>query len=464
MREVRERAAAAPAGIPGLLRELLRLAGAVFVGQAAIIGFGVADTVMLGRSGDTLGLATLSLGQAVYMTTYLSLAGVTQALLPALGREFGAGRRQQLAAVFRQGLWLAALLALIGCSLLSWPQPLLRLAAGSDAALPVHYLQILALGMPAAMLFRTHVALGQAVGRPMLVTLPQGLGLACKLALNVLLVAPERFGLHGLPHLGVLGCAAATSLTQWLLLGSACWQHARDPGLRPLRALAGWVRPHPAQLRALLRLGLPIGASLLVDVSSFTFMALFIARTGNVQLAAHQIAANVAAVLYMLPLALSIATGSVVARRLGGGQPAEAARAAWTGVAAAVVLSACAALLLFELRHVVASWYSNDARVAAVAWHLLALVAAYQVFDALQACSAFALRSWHIAALPGAMYALSLWGVGLAGGYVVGLDVTGWTPAWLLGAAGFWASYTAGLALAAAGIGALLWQTTRRSH
>lgn len=457
-----QRAAAAGAGMRAVLRELLRLAGAVFVGQLAVIGFGVADTVMLGRSGDIVGLATLSLGQAVYMTIYLSLAGVTQALLPALGREFGAARPQRVASVFRQGLWLALLLAGVGCLLLAHPQPLLRLVAGSDALLPIRYLQILALGIPASMLFRTHVTLGQAIGRPMLVTLPQAFGLGFKLLLNVLLVAPGRFGLHGLPQLGVLGCAAATSATQWLLLGSACWQHARHPSLRPLQALARVEPPQAAPLRELLRLGLPIGASLLVDVSSFTFMALFIARTGNLQLAAHQIAANVAAVLYMLPLALSIATGSVVARRLGAGHAREAAEAAWIGVAAAALLSALAGSLLFALRHAVAGWYSDDARVAAVAWHLLALVAAYQVFDAVQACAAFALRSWHIAALPGAMYALALWGVGLAGGYVLGLDVTGLTPAALRGAAGFWASYNAGLAVAATGIAALLWRTTRR--
>ncbi len=446
----------------GPLRELLRLAGAVFVGQLAVVGFGVADTVMLGRGGDTLGLATLALGQAVYMTTYLALDGVTQALLPALGREAGAARIDRVAAVFRQGLWLAAMLAVLGCLLLLWPQPLLRLTGAHDAALPVAYLRLLALGLPAAMLYRIHVALGQAIGRPMLVTVQQALGLGCKLLLNALLVAPASLGLHGLAGHGVLGCAAATVLTQWLLLAGAWRQHEVDPALRPLRALRRFDPPQAAQLLSLLRLGLPIGATVMVDVSSFTGMALFIARTGNVQLAAHQVAISVATVLYMLPLSMSIATGSMVARQLGAARPRGAVRAAWSGVASAMLLSAAAALVLLLLRAPVAAWYSSDPRVAAVAARLLGLVATYQVFDALQACSAFALRSWHVAALPGALYALALWGVGLGGGCLLGLGLGGWSLPALRGAAGFWAAYCAGLVLAAAGIASLLLRVTRR--
>lgn len=442
-------------------RELLRLAAAVFVGQLAVVGFGVADTVMLGRNADTIGLATLALGQAVYMTTYLALDGVTQALLPALGRDFGSGRPDRLAGTFRQGLWMATALALLGCTVLLWPQALLRLTGSGDTLPAVAYLRVLALGLPAAMLFRIHAALGQAIGLPMLVTLPQALGLGCKLMLNALLVAPQHFGLRGLPGFGVLGCATATTLTQWLLLAGAVLQHRRHAALRPLGALRQFDPPHPRRLAALLRLGAPIGASVMVDVSAFTGMALFIARCGDVQLAAHQIAINVATVLYMLPLAMSIATGSMVARQLGAGLQRGASHAAWSGVGMAALLSAVAALALFALRAQVASWYSSDPRVAAVAARLLALVAAYQVFDAVQACSAFALRSWHIAALPGAMYALALWGVGLAGGYVLGLDVTGRTPLALHGAAGFWAAYCAGLLLAAAGIAGLLVRVTR---
>ncbi len=448
-------------GLRFLWRELLRLAGTVLLGQLAIVGFAVADTWMIGRSSDPLGLATLSLGQAVYMTTYLSLAGVTQALLPALGREAGAARPQALAGVFRQGLWLAAGLSVPGCALLLFPGPLLRLAGGADAALPLRYLQVLALGLPAALLFRVHVALGQGLARPLLVSLPQGLGLLCKLLLNALLVAPQEFGLHGLPQLGVLGCAIATTATQWLLLLGALIQQRADPGLRGLRLLGRYDPPDRARLLALLRLGLPIGGSVLVDVSSFTFMALFIARTGNVQLAAHQIAANVGAVLYMLPLSMGIATGALVARELGAQRGVAAARAAWCGVAGAALLSALAGLALLLLRHAIARGYTGDPQVAAVAARLLVLVAAYQVFDAVQACGAFALRSWHVAVLPGLVYAAALWGVGLAGGCVLGLNLGGWTPAWLRGAAGFWGSYNLGLALAAAAIAALLWRSSR---
>ncbi|HOI68027.1 MAG TPA: MATE family efflux transporter, partial [Thiomonas arsenitoxydans] len=74
------------------LRNLFRLAVSVLIGQLAVIGFGVADTVMLGHFASTASLATLSIGQAIYITLFVSLSGVTQSLLPTLGRGFGAGQ------------------------------------------------------------------------------------------------------------------------------------------------------------------------------------------------------------------------------------------------------------------------------------------------------------------------------------------------------------------------------------
>jgi MATE family multidrug resistance protein len=441
---------------------LLRLSAGVLVGQLAIIGFGVADTVMLGRYSSTASLATLSLGQAIYITLYVALSGVTQALLPTLGRAHGGALPQQVGSAFRQGLWLAAGLCLVGMVVLLWPGPLLSLTGQSHDPAVDRYLQILALGLPAALLFRVHTALSQAIAKPLLVTLLQLGGLVLKLALNAVFLLPTSFGLHALPALGATGCAMATVITQWLLLGIAMLQHHLSAVLRPFEALRHWEWPAWSQQGPLLRLGAPIGLSLLVEVSAFTLMALFIARLGNTELAGHQIAANFATVLYMLPLSVSIAAGSLVAQQLGAGHDAAARHAAWGGVGVAALLSSSLGLLVWLDRAHIIAWYTPDVAVQAVAYHLFLFIAIYQLFDAVQACAAFVLRSYHIALLPSALYAFALWGVGLGGGYALAFNTPGFSPPALQGAAGFWMGNTAGLALVALSFALLLWRTARR--
>jgi MATE family multidrug resistance protein len=76
--------------------------------------------------------------------------------------------------------------------------------------------------------------------------------------------------------------------------------------------------------------------------------------------------------------------------------------------------------------------------VAEAAIPLFFFIAFYQLFDAIQVGTAFVLRAYKVATIPTLMYAVALWGAGLGGGYVIGFNITGLTPNFLLGAAVFW--------------------------
>jgi len=106
--------------------------------------------------------------------------------------------------------------------------------------------------------------------------------------------------------------------------------------------------------------------------------------------------------------------------------------------------------------------YTHDAAVVAAALPLLAWVALFHTADAAQAVASFVLRAYRIATLPMIIFAVSLWGVGLGGGYVLAFDLTGLTPPALRGARGFWVASTAGLVLAALGLSGLLLLVLRR--
>jgi MATE family multidrug resistance protein len=163
----------------------------------------------------------------------------------------------------------------------------------------------------------------------------------------------------------------------------------------------------------------PGGLAILVEVTSFALMALFIARMGTAALAAHQVASNVCATLYMMPLSMGIATSARVGYWLGRGDAAAARRALSIGLRMAIALALGLASLLWLVREPLANVYAATPAVAALAASLLAWVSVYHLADTMQAVSVFVLRCYRVTFVPLAVYGVLLWGIGLAGGYAL---------------------------------------------
>jgi MATE family multidrug resistance protein len=428
------------------------LALPIFIGQLAVISNGVIDTMMTARY-SAIDLAALGLGASVYVSIFVGLSGVMQALSPIIAQLYGAKKIEAIGEEVRQGVWLALFLTLIGALALCFPEPLLNIAQVStelnDKVLM--YLQLLALALPATLGFRVYASLNTAISRPRMVMLLQVSGLLLKIPLNALFI----FGGLGLPAFGAPGCAMATAISAWLIL--------RHQSFYTQFSLfgKGLDKPNVKAIKALLKLGLPMGLSFLIEVTAFTFMALFIARLGNHTLAAHQITANFGTVLYMLPLSIANATCTLVAQEIGSGRLTDARHTGNAGVRLGVLLSVSIGIIVWVSREQIIGLYTPDVSVATAAMPLFFFIAFYQVFDSVQVGTAYVLRAYKVAFIPTLMYAVALWGIGLGGGYMIGFDVLGVSPAWLTGAAGFWLGNS--LSLALVGI-ALVWYLKRVQH
>jgi MATE family multidrug resistance protein len=197
-----------------------------------------------------------------------------------------------------------------------------------------------------------------------------------------------------------------------------------------------------------------MGLSYLIEVTAYTFMALFIARIGTNAVAGHQVTANFGTVLYMLPLSIANATGTLVAQALGARQMDEARRIGHAGIGLAALSSVTVGVLVWLFRGAIIRAYTPDEAVIAVAMPLFLFIAFYQLFDSVQVTTAFVLRAYKVAVVPTVIYAVALWGIGLGGGYLMGLDPLGIAPRPVQGAAGFWLGNSASLGLVAVG---LLW-------
>lgn len=398
------------------LRTVASHAWAVFVGQIAVMGFGVVDTIVAGRHSE-VSLAALSVGSAVFITVYVSLMGLITALLPIWAELHGARRRVQIGPSVRQALYVCAGACAVGMAVLLNPEPILRWTQVPPTLQPLatEYLKVVGWGLPAAMLFRTFSTLSQALGKPQLVSWLQVAALAVKLPLSVWLT----FGGAGMPELGVVGCAWATFVVNFFLCGLSVWLIHTQSFYRRLALWRPLERPHGPTLAAFLRLGVPAALTIGVEITSFTLMALFVARLGTTAAAAHQVAANVAALLYMAPLSLAVAASARVGWWRGAGDEARARAVGLMCFRLTALIGIALAAMLFIAKSWIATVYSGQAEVVRLAAQLLGWVALLHVSDAMQAVTVFLLRCYRVTLAPFIIYGVLLWGGGLAGGYML---------------------------------------------
>jgi MATE family multidrug resistance protein len=396
-------------------RTILRHASTVLVGQLAVMAFGIADTLIAGRYSASA-LAALSVGSSIYISIYVALNGLMQALLPVWSELRGAGESKALGRSVRQALYLCGFVSLVGTLALCFPDPWLEytqvpLELQADVRA---YLQILAVAVGPSLLFRMYATLNQSLGKPLCVTGLQIVALGLKIPLSIALT----LGFAGFPAQGVVGCAWATLIVNFWLMGMSIFYLRYLPLYKDYQIWNRMERPDWTMLKHFLQLGVPSALSLMVEVTAFTLMALFISRQGVVATASHQIATSLATVMYMVPLSLGIASSARVGFWMGAQQSRFAEQAAHTGLKLALTLAlACSATLAY-FSQALAQLFSTDAAVVMGATAVLAWVAFYHLMDAMQAVSVFILRCYRMTFLPLLIYCVMLWGVGLYGAYV----------------------------------------------
>lgn len=424
-------------------RGLIAHAFPILVAQLASIGMMVVDTVVLGHV-SPLDLAAVAIGGGIQISIVFALVGVLQSVAPVVAHLHGAGRDHEVANVLQQGFWLAVLLAVPGVLLLLHPGPVLGMSS-MDAAVEAkvrQYLGLLAWSLPASLFYRTFYAFCNALGKPRAL---MGIGLLSLCLHAVLAWGFAQQGWLGEP-LGVVGCALSNVLVAWLACCSGALYLALGPLAKRYRPFAVWALPSWRAWRELLRLGVPMGLSNLVEITSFTLISLFIASLGATVVAGHRVVANLSALTYMLPLSLAIATMAALGQAVGARDKLLARATIRAGLWLAAGSSSIVGLLLWLLAAPVAAAYTDDPSVRAVAVGLIGYVALYQFFDALQTVAGHCLRAYRVTFVPMLVQTFCFWGIGLLGG--AGLCFR-WIPP--LGVAGFWLASVVSL-IAAAGL------------
>ncbi len=426
------------------VRASARLAGPLAAGHLSHGLVGVVDTVVAGHH-STATLAAVAVGAAIFWLPMMLPMGTLMALPPAVSELDGAGRRAEIGPLWRQSLWLALGLGLLLFALMTM-LPLMLAPMGIEAGIvpgATDFILAIRWGIPAFTLYLCMRYLSDGLHWS-LPTMLIGFG-------GLFLLAPLGYvmtnGLLGFPEMGAAGLGWASSAMFWLQMLAFGFYLARSKRFADLRLYADFPRPDWRVLRGLLATGLPIGITISMEGSLFIVTALLIGRLGELPVAAHQIAMNVATLSFMIPFGIAEATTVRVGHALGRGDRAGIRRAAFAGMTLVLVAQAVSATIMLTASHAIAGIYTADAAVAALAASLLLYAALFQFPDGVQVLSAGALRGLKDTRVPMLLALLAYWCVGIPVGVVLGLGWGGLVPA--MGPRGMWLGLSAGLTVAA---------------
>jgi MATE family multidrug resistance protein len=440
------------ANAPTLIRSeigaLWRLSWPMLVGQLATVGMGVADVAMTGHV-SAEELAAVSLGASVWSIILVTVMGIMMALNSVVAHQVGAGAFDRIPHTVRQGLWMGLGVGLVACiitnlSALVFYHIGLEPRVADKAAMFVH---VISLGMPAFACYRALYGYTTSINQTKPIMVIAIGGLLFNITVNWLLV----FGNLGFPQMGGVGCAVATAIGMWLMLGAMVSWIRIAPAYQASFPFTGWEKPNWHEIASHLRLGVPIGVTYFAEVSAFGAISLLIARFGVIQVSAHQIALNFSSLVFMVPLSFGIALITRVGQALGEGDPRRARFVAWVGVAMSVAFGVASAAFIAVFRWQIARAYTNDVAVQEFCVQLLLLAALFQLSDATQVATSSAIRGYKVTRPPMLIQLLAFWGFSLPLGYVLGLAPAwfAWSPAGPMAAIGFWIGLVLGLTVAA---------------
>ena len=448
----------APSPFRAELGATVRLAAPLAAANLLQMAVYAIDVMFVARLGQEA-LAASSLSISLFALFVWGSAGLTGAVAPLIAAELGRGGPavREVRRSMRMALWLAVFAGLVAVAICGFGEAIM-LAAGQDpriAARAGGFLDILrwsAVPMIVANVLRIFVS---AMGRPGFATAITALAIAVNGLGNYALV----FGNFGAPALGLHGSAIASVITSVATVIAYSLAIRADRKMRRYHIFGRIWRPEWQRLRRIVKIGIPIGLTVVAEAGLFGAAAFLMGRIGAAELAAHTVALQLASVAFQVPFGIGQAATIRVGYHFGAGDNEAIARAGWAGLAIGVCFAALSSCAMLFAPHVLLSAYVDvsaaaNAAMIGFATQYLVVAAAFQLFDGIQAVSSAILRGLQDTRVPMIVALSGYWLAGFTAAAVLGLGT------WLEGV-GVWIGLAVGLVIVA---GLLLRRWHRRAE
>lgn len=378
---------------------------------------GVVDSIMVGRLGAAP-LAAASLGHHLMILIFIIGIGSSMAVTPLVAIAVGAKKYNDCGIYFRQSLLvnvifgIILMIVVIICSgfIDYFNQP------ADVADLAISYTQILAFGAIPVMLFQTYKQFieGLSVMRPAMIIVL--LANIVNAFMNWLLI----FGNLGFPELGLDGAGWATVTSRSFMALAMMLFVMQNKYFKQFDVSFHFKSINFPVIKRILSLGLPSGFQYFFEIGAFSFAVIMVGWLGTKQLAAHQIAINLASISFMAVLGISAAAAIRVGNAVGRQDISETRKAGFTASLIGGLIMACSGLTFILLRNFLPTLYVDDQQVISIASSLLIIAALFQISDGTQAVGIGILRGLTDVKIPTAITFIAYWIVGLPIAYLLG--------------------------------------------
>ena len=422
----------------------LALAWPIAATQIATVALHTTDTVMSGWLG-TRELAALALASNLVFPCVHFGVGVLAALAAMFAQELGARNFKGVRRTARQGTWIVVTLFVPIALFLGFGDRFL-LWTGQDpdvTALSGAYLRIALWSVLPMLMFivlRNFIA---AHSRPRAALVVTCGGIVLNAALDYVLM----FGAFGIPGMGLTGAAVATVIVQTIMTGALLFYVLRDRKFRRYHLLVRFWRTDWSRYREIVRVGTPIGLTVLAETTLFAAAGLMIGTIGTQELAGHAIALQFAAIAFMVPLGIGQAATIRVGLAYGAGDMARVGRAGWSNLLIAALFLSVSASVFWLFGRPLATLFldaADPANTAAIgfATAYLAVAAIFQFADGGQVVALGALRGLKDTRVPMFIAVAGYWIIGAGVSWWLGFEM-GWDGV------GVWAGLAAALSVVA---------------
>ncbi|WP_435357573.1 MATE family efflux transporter [Emticicia sp. SJ17W-69] len=422
------------------IKKTFSLALPIVVAQLGVILMGVTDNIMVGRYIGKIGLGASGIANSIaFLISSIGIGGLS-IVAPLISKAKAERNIPEINRLFRAGMKVSLLfgfiLGLIGFICIYFFD-VFQQSAEINRQAP-SFMAIIIVSNVFMFVFAAAKQLSDGLSRTYVAMMITVMGLIMNLVFNILLIN----GYLGFPKLGLDGSAASTLITRILMmLAMLMYLYKNKTFSKYLKSKYNSLKTKDLVVN-ILKIGVPSGLQFFFEIAAFSLAVIMMGWLGENQLAAHQIAINVAATTYMMAAGLGVAGGIRVGEGRGLKSTTKIRISANVAFLLVIAFMSTMMLLLFVFNRFVVELYISDVDVIKIAIKLMVIAAVFQLSDGIQVVSLGVLRGISDVNIPTWITMFAYWGVALPLGYFLAFPMK-------LDAIGVWIGLLAGLTASA---------------